>query len=145
MDLVRRKVKDSQRLAPRPPHLASGQRRRLLLGALALVLLLVCAWGCRVGWLALALRGRVVRLQQAAAEPQQANLKNLAAEVHGAHQELQALRDTMQPAIWLGGWLGGDARAVGPLLDSAVESSAAGDEALQALASSLGDLAPGSL
>jgi hypothetical protein len=90
------------------------------------------------------LRGRAARLQQMADEPRQIKLATLAQEVHGARQELTALRGELRPLLWLGERLGGDLAAGGPMTDAAVEAAAAGDEALAALAPALGDLSPGS-
>jgi hypothetical protein len=114
----------------------------LLLGALAILLVIMGAWGWRVGRLVLLLQGRVMRLQAMAVEPRQIKLSSLAQEVHGAHQELISLRSELRPFLWIGERLGGDLGATGPLMDTVVEAVTAGDEALGALAPALGDLSP---
>lgn len=120
------------------------KRRWIIAGGLAIALVVIGAWGWRVGRLALSLRGRAARLQAMAAEPRQIKLAPLAQEIHGARQELTTLRGELKPLLWLGERLGGDLAAGGPLMDAAVESLAAGDEALSALAPALSDLSPGS-
>jgi hypothetical protein len=115
------------------------------LGVLAVLSLLLGAWGWRVGRLTLSLRDRVIRLQKSAADLGQVRLTGLAQEVHGARQELTALRGELVPVLWLGERLGGDLGAGRPLMDAAVEVVIAGDEALAALAPTLNDLSPASL
>lgn len=114
--------------------------RWLVLGALAVVMILVGVWGWQVGRLVLSLRDRAARLQQMAAEPRQINLASLAQEVHGARHELTVLRGELSPLLWLGEKLGGDLAAGRPLMDAAVEAVTAGDESLGALAPALNDL-----
>ena len=120
-------------------------RRRLAVAMLAIGLIMIAAWGWHVGRLALSLRDRAARVQRMAADPKQIRLAALAGEVHSARAELTALRDALVPLLWLGERLGGDLGIGRPLMDAAVESATAGDEALQALSPALGDLAPASL
>ncbi len=112
----------------------------LLLGALAILLVVMGVWGWRVGQLAFSLRDRATRLQTMAAEPRQVKLVPLAEQVHGARQELTELRGELRPLLWLGERLGGDLAAIGPLMDAACEAVSAGDEVLAALAPALNDI-----
>jgi hypothetical protein len=120
----------------------SFQRRTywLLLGALAILLVVIGAWGWRVGRLAFSLRDRATRLQTMVAEPRQVKLSTLAEQVHGARQELTELRGELWPLLWLGERLGGDLAAGRSLMDAAFEAVSAGDEALAALAPALSDI-----
>jgi hypothetical protein len=119
-------------------------RFRVTWVALLLVLTVLGAWVCRVGSLALSLRGRALRLQQLAADPKRVSLAALTQDVHGARQELMALRGDLAPLLWLGERLGGDLAVGKPLMDAAVEAVTAGDVALNALAPALGDTSPAS-
>ena len=130
-----------RQFADNKPHV----RRRLVFSTLAVLALLLGAWGWRVGRLTLSLRDRVIRLQKSAADPGQVRLAELAREVHGARQEMTALRGELMPVLWLGERLGGDLSAGRPLMDAAVDAVTAGDEALATLAPTFNDLSPASI
>ncbi len=114
--------------------------RRLVLAALAIMLVVIGAWVWRVGRLALSLKQRADHLQAMTSEPRQIKLAPLAEQVHGARQELTALSGQLSPVLWLGEKLGGDLATGRPLMDAAVETVIAGDESLGALAPALNDL-----
>lgn len=109
------------------------------------LLLLIIIWIGSVGILTRSLLNRAARLQQMAADPARLNLTAVADEVHGARQEFYILRGELAPLLWLGARLGGDPGAAEPLMDAGVEALIAADEALSALAPSLGDLELSSL
>ena len=112
--------------------------RRLKLIALGLIV--VAGWSGIVAASALSLQSRATRLQQAATQPSRLSLGILTQEVRGARYEVATLRYALAPVLWLGARLGGDFGAAEPLMDAAVESLTAGEEALTALSSTVGEV-----
>ena len=102
------------------------------------LLLLIILWIGSVGILTGLLINRLVRLRHMASDPAHLNLTAVADEVHGVRQEFSILHGELAPLLWVSSRFGGDVGAAEPLMDAGAESLVAADEALNALAPSLG-------
>ena len=118
---------------------------KLVLLGFVILGLVLGVWVGSVGFLAWSLATRASRWRQMAADPSRVDFSALARDVHDSRENLVFLQGELGPVLWLGARMGGDWATAEPLMEAAVECSAAGDESLQALLPALADVTPGSL
>ncbi len=116
---------------------------KLVLLGFVILGLVLGVWVGSVGFLAWSLATRASRWRQMAADPSRVDFSALARDVHDSRENLVFLQGELGPVLWLGARMGGDWATAEPLMEAAVECSAAGDESLQALLPALADVTPG--